>query len=196
MIEHFPYSKSVFIMPCSVYNRNRKGKKTITERKKSGILDLILIYYQNCQDKLCWRAWHRKINQIILPVAMRVRSSHPISLYGRLSIYFKSCFSFRDLSRNINGFLSTFVLPNSLIPCVWRVFFMTSYWEHFFRLLFGICRAWNIWLPTTYVTCPVAKQLDQAKCNLFAIYFFDRTGKELTMERQRNKKDLEWAISA
>lgn len=172
------------MMLRSVYNRSRKGKKTIIERKKksSGVLDLILIYYQNCHDKLNWRAWHRKINQIVLPVAVRVHSSHPITLYGRLSLYFKSCFSFRDLSRNINGFLSTLVLPKSLALCIWRVFFMTSYWKHFFRSLFGICRAWNTWLPTTYDMCPVAKQLNQAKCNLFAIYFFDTTGKELTME--------------
>lgn len=57
-----------------------KGKKTIIERKKksSGVLDLILIYYQNCQDKLNWSLAQK--NQPNCLACSRERIHHILSV--------------------------------------------------------------------------------------------------------------------
>lgn len=71
---------------------NRRGKENITSIKKElsdGVLYLILIYYQNCQDKLRWRCEDGKLERtdLNLPVAMKGHSSHHVFSIKQLNFF-------------------------------------------------------------------------------------------------------------
>lgn len=71
---------------------NRSGKENITTIKKElsdGVLYLILIYYQNCQDKLHWRSEDGKLERtdLNLPVAMKGHSSHHVFSIKQLNFF-------------------------------------------------------------------------------------------------------------